>query len=236
MTKKVVCVGGAAVDRKFHASAPVELGTSNPVTSERSFGGVARNVAENLARLRVDCSVVSIVGDDDNGRALLRNLQDLGIDTQSIKVSPGHATAEYVAVLQPGGDLAIGLADMAIFEALTPDFLREAAPVLASADWVIADCNLPSATLHTLIDEKNRGSFSLAIDAVSTSKVMRLPQNLEGVDLLFLNIDEARALAGKNDASPADIAAILLNRGTGRVILTLGAAGLIAADRSGLRR
>ncbi|MBP0649740.1 winged helix-turn-helix transcriptional regulator, partial [Mycobacterium tuberculosis] len=48
---RIVVIGGAALDRKYVGVAALVPETSNPVTGHRSFGGVARNVTENLARL-----------------------------------------------------------------------------------------------------------------------------------------------------------------------------------------
>ncbi|MBD2746608.1 carbohydrate kinase family protein [Microvirga sp. BT688] len=231
----MLCIGGAAVDRKYRALDAIRPGTSNPVHSERSFGGVARNVAENVARLGVSVSLASILGQDDNGRALLDDLQRLGIGTQFMAISDEHATAEYVAVLQPDGELALGLANMSIFDGLTPALLRKVEPHFRSA-WLFADCNLPSETLHALVDVARRQSLTLAVDAVSTPKVMRLPQDLTGVGLLFLNLDEARACLGEPEASPEKAAARLRACGAERVVLTLGGAGLIVADQSGARQ
>ncbi|MBL0405322.1 carbohydrate kinase family protein [Microvirga aerilata] len=229
---RVVCIGGAAVDRKYRALDPVRPGTSNPVTSERSFGGVARNVAENIARLGAQVSLVTILGDDENGRAVLEDLRRLHIDAGHVAILGEHATAEYIAVLQPDGDLAFGLADMAIFDSLTPALLREALADLSSA-WIFADCNMPSETLHELIRLARRQPTMLALDAVSTPKVMRLPRDLAGVGVLFLNRDEAQAFLGHPSPSPEAAAEELLARGAQRVVLTLGAEGLVAADRSG---
>lgn len=232
---RVLCIGGAAVDRKYRALEVIRPGTSNPVHSQRSFGGVARNVAENLARLGVKVSLASILGSDENGRALLDDLQRLGIDTQFMTVSDQHATAEYVAVLQPDGELAVGLANMTIFDEMTPALLHKLNPLL-QAGWVFADCNLPSETLHALVDIAHRQSLTLAIDAVSTPKVARLPRDLTGVELLFLNLDEVQAFFGEPEVSSEHAAARLLACGTARVVLTLGEAGLVVADGSGIHR
>jgi pseudouridine kinase len=234
-TSRVVCIGGAAVDRKYRALATIRPGTSNPVTSERSFGGVARNVAENIARLGPQASLVSIVGDDDNGRALLDGLKRVGIDTGTVLTSDTHATAEYVAVLQPDGELAVGLANMAIFDEITPALLRRMEPDLGPA-WTFADCNLPSETVHDLIGLARKQALMLVIDAVSTPKVMRLPQDLRGIGVLFLNLDEARAYLDRPEVSPEAAVKALLARGVERVVLTLGNKGLVAADRSGIAR
>ncbi|MBM1174188.1 carbohydrate kinase family protein [Microvirga arabica] len=229
----ITCIGGAAVDRKYRALNAIRQGTSNPVLSERSFGGVARNVAENMARLGVTVSLASILGKDENGRAILDDLEGLGIGTQFMTISDRHATAEYVAVLQPDGELAVGLANMTIFDEMTPALLRRIEPDLQSS-WFFADCNLPSETLHALVDIAHRQPLPLAIDAVSTPKVARLPRDLTGVGLLFLNLDEACAYLGASEEAPEKAAARLLACGATRVVLTLGKTGLVVADRSGV--
>ena len=97
--KRLVCIGGAVLDRKYHARKPLIFETSNPVDGYRSFGGVARNVAENLARLEVAVSFISIVGDDDTGRSILRHLRDLGADVSQVITTTERPTAEYAAIL-----------------------------------------------------------------------------------------------------------------------------------------
>ncbi|HEX2137973.1 MAG TPA: carbohydrate kinase family protein [Microvirga sp.] len=229
----IACIGGATVDRTYRACASLAAGTSNPViASARAFGGVARNVAETLARLQVPAALVSIVGDDEAGRDLATHLSALGIAAR-IAVDRRHRTAEYVAVLQPSGELAFGLADMAIFDALTGGVIDDAWPLLAAADWVFADCNLPAETLQRLLAARGeQASFKLAVDAVSTHKAARLPQDLAGVDLLFANRDEARAIGAaglRPEGSDEAFARGILARGAGAVVVTLGAQGALAA-------
>ncbi|WP_262031256.1 carbohydrate kinase family protein [Microvirga sp. Mcv34] len=230
---RIICIGGAAVDRKYRGMATIRPGTSNPVVSERSFGGVARNVAENMARLGTQVSLASIVGDDDNGRALLGHLNHLGVDTRTVALSDTHATAEYVAVLQPDGELAIGLADMAILDGISPALLHGMLPAFGSA-WIFADCNLPSETLHELIGLARQHALMLALDAVSTPKIARLPQDLSGIGVLFLNLDEARVYLDRPEISPEAAAQSLLARGAEQIVLTLGSKGLVAADPTGI--
>src|SRR5690606_2286804 len=69
--QRIAVIGGAVLDRKYHARHELIMGTSTPVEGHRNFGGVARNVAENLARLGATVSFVSAVGDDLSGRELL---------------------------------------------------------------------------------------------------------------------------------------------------------------------
>jgi pseudouridine kinase len=226
----ILCIGAAAIDRKYRALAPLRPDTSNPVSSDRAAGGVARNVAESLARLGVPTALLSLVGDDANGRWLRDGLRALGVDVAGVQVAAGHSTAEYVAVLEPDGTLAFGLADMAIFDALTPATL-DAAPGFDGA-WIFADCNLPPAALRHLA-RRSAGPARLAVDAVSVAKAARLPADLAGIDLLFLNEAEAAALVGA-DLAPGEAAQRLRARGVDAVVLTCGAGGLVAAGRGGI--
>ena len=61
---RIACLGGAHVDRHGVLQGPLVLGTSNPGRVSSDFGGVARNVAENLARLGRRVSMLSRVGAD----------------------------------------------------------------------------------------------------------------------------------------------------------------------------
>ena len=233
--KRIVCFGGAVMDRKYHAIEPLIAGTSNPATSVRAYGGVARNVAENLARLDVPTTLVSAVGDDESGRGLMRALQLLGVDVSGISISAAHGTAEYAAVLQPDNALAFGIADMAVFETLTVDKLNADWPLLMSADWVFADCNLPAETMRELVARGAGSRFKLAVDAVSVHKVMRLPADLGGISALFVNVDEAAGYLG-GPGSPESLFDGLMARGPGAVVMTLGEEGLLVSDDRGKPR
>jgi pseudouridine kinase len=229
----VVCIGGAVLDRKHRLHAPLEMETSNPVDSFQSFGGVARNVAENLALLGERAAFISAVGDDQTGQHLLTHLRERGVDISRVIVVPGRATAEYGALLSPMGELALGIADMGIFDLLTPDALSRVWSHLASASWVFADTNLPAETLEALIRRQGGGRYQLAIDAVSTPKARKLPADLTGIDLLFLNADEAAIVLSKPRAKTAeealDAARALRARGVARAQVSIGAAGIAVA-------
>ncbi len=232
--KRIVCLGGATLDRRYYAASPLIPGTSNPVESRRAFGGVARNVAENLARLGVAVGLVTILGDDEAGAALLRHLRALGVDVSGAVTTPEKPTAEYVAVIGPKGELVLGLADMDIFAHLTTAHLERASPQLACASFAFADCNLPAELLADLVRRRQSADFKLALDAVSAPKARRLPRSLEGIDLLFLNKDEADAYLESQASTPVEAALALRARGACAVVLTLGRSGAVIASEQGL--
>jgi pseudouridine kinase len=235
VTPQVVCVGGAVADRKYHLVGEPVSGTSNPARGTSAPGGVARNVAENLARLGVAVRLVSRVGDDDAGRALKRRLTAAGADVSHVTATRGFDTAEYVAVLDPEGDLVIGVAAMDVFTAISVSDIDRG--LADGAEWLFLDCNLHPALLEHGVAYGAAG-VRVAVDAVSTVKVTRLPGDLSGVDLLFCNADEARAYLTDPSGAAADdagVAARILETGAGAVVLTRGPAGLVVADADGVR-
>lgn len=230
----VVCIGGAAVNRKYYSKDTIIPATSNPSSSHRNFGGVARNVAENLTRLDVKVKLISLVGDDEPGRSLLRYMSEFGVDVSQTVTSGKLATAEYVAVVDETGDLHVAMAAMDAFEHITPELLDRAWSHIASSIWVFADCNLSGNTMAHLMERRRGSPFSLAIDTVSIPKASRLSRDLTGIDVLFTNTDEAKTVLDSKSNVPVELCRILMERGAGSVILTLGPEGHLVGSETGI--
>ena len=233
-----MCAGGAVVDRKFHLVAPSVAATSNPASVSTSSGGVARNVAENLAGLishDVQVELVSAVGDDDAGATLLAHLRERGVGVRHVRVRAGEATAQYVAVLEPGGELTIGIAAMDVLDRVDAEALDAAWP---SGGRLFCDTNLSAPVLAHAIRRARTEGTELAVDAVSTLKVVRLPADLTGIALLSCNRDEARAWLAEHqrpiNGSDQDLAVRVHAAGAVAVLLTRGADGVVVADRYGV--
>lgn len=228
-----VCIGGACVDRKYAPADHPRLRTSNPASARRSFGGVARNVAENLSRLSVPVSLLSVLGNDENGDALLRHAQQSGIATALLERTSGCPTSEYAAVLDERGDLYIGVSDMSAAALITPALLERHRHSLAQAQWLFADCNLSPEALHYCMSCCSQAGPKLAVDVVSEAKVRRLPRDLHGISLLIMNDGEARSYL-ESDAPADQCAQLLHERGAAAAVVTRGAQGLVLADPQGI--
>lgn len=61
--------------------------------------GGAGNVINNLVALGVNVRVVSVLGDDADGRLLLQQLEQLGVDTAGVILDPGRVTSRKTRVL-----------------------------------------------------------------------------------------------------------------------------------------
>ncbi|MEQ9606735.1 MAG: PfkB family carbohydrate kinase [Kiloniellaceae bacterium] len=234
---RIAAVGACHLDRKARAAAPFAVGASNPVVLGVCSGGVARNVAENLCRLGADVRLVTRLGNDPEGDALVAGLRGLppdlpAIDLTGVSRAAGAPTAFHLIALQPDGEMLVAVADMRIYDEITPDLLRALPAALWDVDAIFADCNLPAETLGFLAALRGE-SRKLAVNGVSPAKVVRLRRFLAACDLLFVNRGEAVALLDQDPAmlAPAAAAAALLDAGAGEVVMTLGGAGLCVATR-----
>jgi len=232
-TPRIRCLGGVTIDRKLKSWKPLRRGTSNPVTSLSTFGGVAHNVALNLRQLTSNISLQSAVGNDDDGYRILAHVREHRIAADDILILAQQRTAHYDAILDEEGELYLALADMAIFDSIPCRSFIQAWDAWAEHDLVFLDTNLPEAILEQAINTARVKKIRLAVDPVSVSKAQKLPHSLEGV--LFIKPDrlEAEALSGVSIQSTADCfkaGKILLNRGVQHVIISLGKDGYVVVN------
>ncbi|KAI9908470.1 hypothetical protein PsorP6_004479 [Peronosclerospora sorghi] len=170
--KRVLVVGGLVLDIISTSMAPLIRSTSNIGTITHSTGGVGRNIAECLHRLKVDPLLVSSVGNDAAGSVLLENLKMLGMNTSGINRSDKLATAVYSAVLNSNGDLDAAIADMSAIESVTNQNISDSS--LSTAKLVIADGNLTPGTLGDLFKRSCRFGVDTWFEPTSAQKALRI--------------------------------------------------------------
>ncbi|MGZ3183125.1 MAG: carbohydrate kinase [Telluria sp.] len=237
--RPILCVGAANLDRKFRSIATLKLGTSNPARQDESFGGVARNIAENLARLGSPVALITAVGEDSSGRAMLEHAEAAGIDTRGTLRVAGCCSGTYTAVLDDHGQMMLALADMALYEQLTPDFIISRQPQRAAAALTVCDMNLPRDTIRALLDDAVRYAVPMVVVAVSEPKMERLPKDLTGCRLLILNQGELEVRTGREIHNDDDMLAACRQvqaEGAQDVIVTRGKTGVIYTVNGGIEK
>lgn len=236
----VTVFGGATLDRLAVTDGPPVMGASNPGSVRRSPGGVGFNVASVLARLGTPTRLVSRVGADSDGEAIVAAARRsaIDIDTTALGVSPASPTAGYHATFDNAGNLVIGVADMKVCEEITPAALGALAIARREREFWVIDANLPEETIVFLAEEASVSGIPLAAMTVSPVKAMRLLPVLDRLTYLFANRREATALLGLEageKTNVADLATALSEpRATG-VVVTDGGDPLAAAQGGDLR-
>jgi pseudouridine kinase len=232
MKRDFLCIGGALIDRKYVLHAPARPATSNPGAMRVSFGGVARNISETLVKLGCTVALAAAIGDDAAGDALAVALGNAGVDTRRIIRMAGKATPEYAAILDhQTHELVIAVVAMDQAEACMEQEVLAIAAKVDAQTIVFADANLSAGAMVDVIGRRKANGFLLAVDAVSIPKSKRLPADLAGVDLVFMNADEAGHYLDRT-AAPNDLALGLVAHGAKAAVVTDGAAGAWCASES----
>ena len=227
----VCCFGGATVDRTLVLRQPVILETSNPAITHQHRGGVARNVAENLALLGIESELVSVIGNDEAGTSVIEETRRQGVDTSAVATSSKWPTGSYTAVLKPDRELFIGVSDLEICAELDRALIDRCWSRIAAASLVFADANAPAESLSYLLERCREREIRLCFDTVSVPKARRLPAELNGLEILFCNVGEAREILGPEfrKAGNEQLALALCDRGAASVVATGGSEGVWCA-------
>ena len=159
-----------------------------------SPGGVARNVAENLARLGVEVTLITAVGDDPPGRQLLDQVEAAGVDVRHALTVTGKRTGMYMGVLDPQGGLHLALDDMGLVRSLSRDYLRSKTHLLEQAQAIFLDANVPPDSIELLLTIARRAGIPVAADPTSVSLAASLRPHLEDLWLITPNAAEAEVL------------------------------------------
>jgi pseudouridine kinase len=229
---QVVVVGLACLDIKGHVFEKIQPRTSASGEVRISVGGVARNIAENLARLGTHTALVAVVARDAFGHQVVKHTSSAGVDVSQVLFAREQRTASYLALLDDEGNLAAAVDDTAIISELTPRYVYDRRRLFRSARMVVVDANTPVDTAETVIRLAQKYDARLCLDPVSVDLAARYRDHLEHFHLLAAGAMEAAALTGKSISSrrsAADAARQLVGAGVEVVIINLGRDGVVYA-------
>ena len=229
-------VGGANMDIHGRSDAPIVMRDSNPGALRMSLGGVCRNICDNLALLGADVRLVTVVGDDANGRSILDGCIAAGIDMRAVRVVHGARSSCYVSLVDEAGDMLVAMSDMHIIKRLDGRLIDDAADMLCGAELVVCDGNLSPEAAARLIEVCKR---PLYLDPVSTAWAKALRPLVGGFDTVKPNRMELTALTGLPTDSEADIARAcdaLHREGVRRVFVSMGEQGMLYSGPEGVLR
>lgn len=233
----VVVIGAAGIDVKGRANEPLEMERSNSGVVRNSVGGVARNIAENLARLEVPTCLLSAVGDDHSGDYVLAHTAQTGVDTSLVLRIPDIHTGSYMAVLDDAGRLVVAISEYDIVEHIAPAYLQKHRGVLADAAMIAIDANLSERAMASVFRWARRYGVPVCADPTSSALAPKLIPYLSDLYMIAPNAVEAAVLCASDSAPSTSEEAIetaqcLVSLGVKIAIVTLAEQGLAYADGS----
>ena len=231
---RVLIVGSANVD--FTVALP-RLPRPGETVSEGTLlvarGGKGANQAVAARRLGADVRLIACVGDDASGREVREALAAEGIGVDAVLTTAAAATGTALIVVDVAGHNQIAVAPGAN-RVLAPAAVDARAEDFTWAEVVVVSLEVPLDTARRALEHARRHG------GVTILNPAPLPDR--GVDFLALadyvtpNETEAARLSGlpvQDLAGASEAAAAIRALGAARVIVTLGAAGALAAGPDG---
>ena len=225
MNKPVICIGAALVDELYSANHPMLMSTTNDATVHRSAGGVARNIAHQLALLGLPVQLISVFGNDGEGDWLKTicgyvNIQlDAAITNQSL-------TGKYTGILNYDGSLFTALLTNTSLDTITPQHLQQHETLLSTAFCIVADANIHPDNVAWLAHFCFKKHIPFIIEPVSVPPAQKFAKmNLQGVHLVTPNEDELPAMCSNGGKTIEENAQEILDRGVEKIWLHRGKKG-----------
>lgn len=223
---KILLLGGCNVDYIATSTAPLIMKSSNIGKVSISFGGVMRNVVENLARLGNECYFLTAIGNDAYGKKMKNELEKT-LKVHLLMPKTNKKTSSYLCINDSNNDMAVALNDMEIMDDLNAQFLKTNKNLIDSFEKIVIDSNLNEEALEFLF--KNFKDKKIYCEGISAEKVIKYRPYLKNIYLLKCNFYEASALINKN-LPIKEIIEEIKNSGVKNCVITQGAEDVFYLD------
>ncbi len=228
--RKLYAMGGATVDLVGRPYKPLKYQDSNPGSVKLSFGGVARNIAENAVRCNTDVSLMALFGDDPFGQLCYAYCQKIGIDLTYSKVLSNQNSATYLALLQDSGEMNLAIADMEILNKVQIHDFDLGISAMNKDDYCALDTNLNVEVLEALCAKI---PAKIAMDPISTQKAVKAKTILNHLTVFKPNIIEAEIICNfeiRDENAIKKALDFFIQQGVKEIFITAGEKGVYTSD------
>lgn len=193
-------------------------------------GGKGANQAVAAAKVGGSVRFVARIGDDAFGRTSLDGFRRVGLDTRFVTVDSTRPSGVALIIVKAGGGENIIAVSPGANAQLTPADIQHAAPAFEQTSVVLVQLETP---IDTVLATARAGQHAgaLVILNPAPAPMQPLPDEIyPNIHLITPNETEAEKLTGISD--PHRAADALLAKGVNTVIVTLGKAGALLAEKN----
>ena len=234
---KVVLIGPSHLDIFVKGNFKWEVAYSEWASIQPVPGGSVRNIAENLARIGVDTTLLTITGEDVFGRFLFEQTSKASVHI-IVTTDPLVRTPVYLALNSPSGQLLLDMLDgQECHNLFSQLFGQTHVDLLDKADFIVTSTDVRDDLFFFLAERSFEKGSSLLLQVSAPSTASKARKWLSKADILFLNEIEASFLVGEEIHSiekSLQVARQLLTFGPKLVLITLGPRGACVATRDGV--
>lgn len=234
----IAVIGDVFIDIKgFSTSTYIPYGR-NLGTIEQIHGGVARNVAEDIANVELEPVFVGTVDDDAMGEAVIQKLNRHKVDIRYMKkVKNGMGT--WLAVFDHNGDVVASVSKRPEHEAMVQILEESGDEIFANADSIAIEIDMDQEVTKktfALAEKYNKKVYALVSNM---SVAIERRDLIRKTECFVCNQQEAGILFSENydDITPEELYQILPERirsaKISKMVVTMGDKGAVYATLDG---
>ena len=234
----IVVIGAVFVDIKGYPEANFIPAGRNAGRVEQVHGGVARNVAEDIANCELRPTFVSLVDSSGTGTDVVRKLRDHKVNTDYIRTTrDGMGT--WLAVFDNDGDVFASISNRPNLMPIADILDEQGDEIFAKADSVVIEICVDKEIVKRVF--KLAKKYNKKVFAVVANMGIALQRRdfLQSIDCFVCNIQEAGMLfsddyTGKNKEEMQQIlSGKVVAARIPSMIVTMGGDGAVYADMHG---
>ena len=217
----VIGLGALNIDHLYQVERILEDGETVVHETKSSPGGSAANTIYGLAKLGVSTGFAGVVGNDAEGKILVGDFQEVGVDTSQIRVKPGARTGSVICLSDRLGRRSLyvvpGANNLLALEDLDLTYINQAGMLHLSS---FADNRQFKVSLELMDRLDSSVKLSFSPGALYAAKGLEALSPILGrTHILFINEKEIRELTGRDFTTGAKAC---LERGCQIVVITMG--------------
>ena len=234
----IVVIGASFVDIKGSPDGAFIPNGRNVGRVEQIHGGVARNIAEDIANCELRPTFVSLVDKTGIGEDVIRKLKNHKVNTDHIRaVEDGMGT--WLAVFDSDGDVYASISKRPDLMPIADILDEEGDAIFADADSVVLEIDIDKDLVKRIfrLAEKYNKKVYAAVSNMAIAAERR--DFLQKTDCFVCNIQEAGMLFydDYSGRSPEEMVQILSEKVCAAqipsMIVTMGGDGAVYADKRG---
>ena len=203
-------------------------------------GGVARNVAEDMANLGAGVSFVTMFDENGLGAEARNRLAEAGVNLDSALILPEKGMGMWLAVFDEKNDLAGSISRMPDASPMEALFEEKGEEIIKSARNIVLEMDLSEKISERVMELAKKYNKPVYAIVSNMSVILRRPELMAQTDCVILNEIEAGRLFGMElrRLAPEEmltrVYAAAKNAGINAIVVTMGSQGSVYIDfRSG---
>ena len=234
----IVVMGAVFVDIKGYPDGIYIPAGRNAGRVEQIYGGVSRNVTEDIANCELRPTFISLVDDTAIGGDVIRQLQNHKVDTRFVRQVP-DGMGTWLAVFDNEGDVVASISKRPNLMPILETLEEHGNEIFSQADSIVIEVDMDKAIVKktlALAKKYNKPVYGMV---ANMSIGLERRDFLKELSAFVCNIQEAGLLfcTDFSENTPEELMDMISQRviqaRIPKLVVTLGSQGAIYADMAG---